>query len=132
MKSILLMVSLFCFSIANAGTVNPNPVNCEKEETYPIISKADLKKVADDKSAFIVDVNSAESFKDAHVPGAIHYGDHKKDFETLLPADKSKMIVAYCGGPQCTAWFKAAEIACKKGYTNIYHFKDGISGWKKM
>jgi rhodanese-related sulfurtransferase len=41
------------------------------------------------------------------------------------------MIVAYCGGPACTAWKKAAQDACKLGYTNIKHFKEGISGWKK-
>ena len=125
--SLILLASLLFVSTSHAA-----PVDCAKEETFPIISKADLQKVVDQKSAFIVDANSDESFKDAHVPGAIHYGDHKNDFAKLLPTDKSKMIVAYCGGPSCTAWHKAAEQACKLGYTNIQHFKDGISGWKKM
>ena len=104
---------------------------CANEETYPLINKADLQKAAESKSAFIVDVNSDSSYKKAHVPGAIHYGSHKNDFAKLLPADKNKLIVSYCGGPQCSAWKKAAEDACKQGYKNIRHFKEGISGWTK-
>jgi rhodanese-related sulfurtransferase len=127
-KSMIVLLALFALIPASrAGTLN-----CDKEESYPVISKADLKKAADLKSAFIVDVNSTESFKEAHVPGAVRYGDHDKDFAKLLPTDKSKMIVAYCGGPSCNAWLKAAKEACGLGYTNIHHFKEGISGWKKM
>ena len=106
-------------------------VNCADEETFPLISKAELQAVAGKPDAFIVDVNSEGSFKKDHVPGAIHFGTHKKDFAKLLPKDKATLIVAYCGGPSCTAWHKAGEIACKAGYTNVKHFKDGISGWVK-
>ena len=106
-------------------------VNCKDESSFPIISNAELNKVAKDKSAIIVDVNGNDSFKKNKVDGAIHF-TNKQDLLKLLPADKNKMIVAYCGGPMCTAWHKAAQAACEAGYTNILHFKDGISGWKKI
>ena len=108
---------------------------CEDERTYPLISKADLEKQVNAKSAFIVDVNSVESFSEAHVPTAIHYSDSDtktdKQYTHVLPKDKSQLIVAYCGGPSCNAWLKAAKKACQLGYTHVVHFKDGISGWKK-
>ena len=102
---------------------------CAEESNYPEISKSELKKVSEAKSALIVDVNSGESYKKAHVPGAIHYATHQSEFAKMLPKDKGAMIVAYCGGKMCVAWKKAAEEACKLGYTNIHHFKDGIQGW---
>lgn len=122
----LIALCLTQISFAQAAT------DCKNEAAYPIISKTELKTVADSKTATIFDVNSAESFKEAHVPGAVHFGSHEKDFAKLLPADKNALIVAYCGGPKCTAWLKAAKEACQLGYTNIKHFKDGISGWKKI
>jgi rhodanese-related sulfurtransferase len=103
--------------------------DCNKESHYPLITKSELKNVAESKSATIFDVNSEESFEKSHVPGAIHFESHKTDFAQMLPKDKNAMIVAYCGGPQCTAWKMAAKEACKLGYTNVRHFKEGISGW---
>jgi len=113
-----------------AGSVGGSK-DCASEEHYPLITKTELKNVSDGKSAFIVDVNSSESYAKSHVPGAVHYESHEKDFATLLPQDHKAMVVAYCGGPSCTAWLKAAKAACNMGYTNIRHFKGGISGWDK-
>lgn len=103
--------------------------DCSKEESYSQVSKADLQKIVEKKSAFIIDVNGTESFKKSHVPGAVHFAAMKKSFASSLPADKSAEIIAYCGGPMCSAWLEAAEKACNLGYTNIKHFKEGISGW---
>ena len=47
-----------------------------------------------------------------------------------LPADKSTLIVAYCGNPKCPAYLRAAKAAKKLGYTNVKHMAEGISGWK--
>jgi len=102
---------------------------CKDEAHFPLISKKELTEVAQAKTAVIIDVNSKESFKKVHVPGAFHYETHHKDFAKMLPTEKDKLIVAYCGGTKCGAWHKAAEEACELGYTNIRHFKEGIQGW---
>ncbi|MGZ3699948.1 MAG: rhodanese-like domain-containing protein [Bdellovibrionota bacterium] len=123
MKTILsVSLVLLLGSLAHAA-------DCSKEDSYPLITKTELKQVVEKKEAFIVDVNSADSFKKAHVPGAILFGDHQKDFASLLPTSKTAMIVAYCGGVKCDAWKKAAQQACEHGYTNVRHFKEGITGW---
>ena len=121
--------AVLCLAIpftAFAGTST-----CSDEAHYPLVTKAELKTMSASGQAVIFDVNSADSFKTAHVPGAIHFESHQNDFAKLLPKEKNALIVAYCGGPMCSAWKKAAEQACTMGYTNIRHFKDGISGWTK-
>ena len=132
MKKITLFASILftlSSSLAFAAVTSENP-DCAKDSHYPLVTKSELKDITAKKSAFIVDVNSDESFAKAKVPGAIHFVD-KKTFAQVLPKDKNTLIVAYCGGPACEAWKKAAEEACKLGYTNIHHFKEGISGWVK-
>jgi len=39
------------------------------------------------------------------------------------------LVVAYCGGPSCNAYTRAANAASKLGYTNVKHLSAGISGW---
>jgi rhodanese-related sulfurtransferase len=43
--------------------------------------------------------------------------------------NKTTLIVAYCGGPECGAYKAAADAAAALGYTNIKHYSEGISGW---
>lgn len=97
---------------------------------FPDISRDDLKKAIDAKEVVVVDVNGTDSYKSGHIPGAIDYAVVKEDFAASLPADKSTLIVAYCGSPACGAYAKAAKAAKELGYTNVKHYSEGISGWK--
>ncbi|MEK7414443.1 MAG: rhodanese-like domain-containing protein [Planctomycetota bacterium] len=110
-----------------AMTTAPPP---EKEATtYADVSLADLKKAIADKKITLLDNNGSESFTAGHLPGAIDYAANKDALAKALPADKAALIVAYCGGPKCGAWKKAAEAATALGYTNVKHFAGGRSGW---
>jgi rhodanese-related sulfurtransferase len=124
------------FALATVSTVvvaeeakqaAPAPA-AEAKEVAPQISLDELKKVVASKSATIIDANGDDMYADGHVPGAIHYAEGK--LGDALPKDKSAPLVAYCGGPMCTAWEFAAKEAMKLGYTNIRHYKGGIKGWK--
>jgi rhodanese-related sulfurtransferase len=105
-------------------------VDCKNENLYKEISKDELKKDIESNSIFAIDVNGKDSYAEHHIGNAIHFGS-TKDFAKALPADKNAPIVAYCGGPSCTAWKKAAMAACKLHYVNIRHYKGGISEWVK-
>jgi rhodanese-related sulfurtransferase len=63
------------------------------------------------------------------VPTALDYSKISGGISSSLPADKSTLIVAYCGGPSCNAYTRAANEAAKLGYTNVKHLSAGISGW---
>ncbi|KJS30508.1 MAG: hypothetical protein VR64_14835 [Desulfatitalea sp. BRH_c12] len=65
-----------------------------------------------------------------HVPGAISISDTQFDkYASQLPADKSKMLVFYCGGLACPLSNKSATKAIALGYTNVKVYPEGYPGW---
>jgi len=97
---------------------------------YPDISIKELNEAIKDKKVTVIDVNGSSSYKKGHIPGAVDFSANKKELEKLLPKEKDALIVAYCGGPSCSAYQAAAGAAKKLGYTNVKHLSAGISGWK--
>ena len=97
---------------------------------YPDISLTDLKSAIAEKKVTLLSVQAPASYANGHIPGAIDFTSHTADLAKFLPADKSSLIVAYCGNEYCPAYAYAAEAAARLGYTNVQHFKPGIAGWK--
>ena len=97
---------------------------------FPDISIKELDKAIKGGKVTVIDVNSPNSFARAHIPGAISFAKAGKSLKSKLPKDKDALIVAYCGGPSCSAYKRAAKAAEKLGYTNVKHLSAGISGWK--
>ena len=114
------LTTLFALSIA--------PIAMFAAE-FPDISIAELKKAIADKKAVVIDVNGSESFKNGHIPSAVNFADVQANLASALPKDKDALVVAYCGGPSCNAYTRAANAAAKLGYTNVKHLSAGISGW---
>lgn len=98
---------------------------------FPDVSVKEVKSLSENKKAVIIDVNGSESYKKGHVPGALDFEAIEKNFAKVLPADKDTTIVAYCGGPKCSAYQAAAKAAKELGYKNVKHMSAGISGWKE-
>ena len=98
---------------------------------YPDVSIKDLQSAIKAGKVAVIDVNGARSFKKGHIPTAIEFGSNAKKLAKLLPKDKNTLVVAYCGGPGCSAYKRGAAAAEKLGYKNIKHLSAGISGWKK-
>jgi rhodanese-related sulfurtransferase len=96
---------------------------------YPDISIAELKRAIAEKKVCVIDVNGGESYSRGHVPTAVNYSAVKDKLASVLPKDKSTLVVAYCGGPTCNAYTRAANAAKELGYTNVKHLSVGISGW---
>ena len=116
--SFLAFVSLSLFAVAAPAHIAD-------------ITQADLQAAIASKSVVLLDVNGSESYNDGHIPGAIDFESHAKDLAKVLPADKSALVVAYCGNEHCPAYKRGAEAALALGYTNVKHFAPGIYGWKK-
>jgi rhodanese-related sulfurtransferase len=98
---------------------------------YPDVSIKELKKSIEAKNVTVIDVNGTESWEKGHIPGAIDFESNEAKLASLLPKDKSALIVAYCGGPKCMAYKQAAKVAEGLGYKNVKHLSAGISGWKE-
>jgi len=116
-KVILLAAALFVTLAAQAGP-------------YPEISIDQLKAAIAAKEVTLLDVNGSKSWTAGRIPGAIDYTSKQADLSKVLPTNKNALVVAYCGGPTCGAYAKAAKAAKDLGYTNVKHLVAGISGWK--
>jgi len=99
---------------------------------YADISHSDLKAALASGKVALVDVNGSASYTKGHIPGAMDFTTVKAKFAAKLPADKSALVVAYCGGPQCMAYREAYDAAVALGYTNVKHYSGGISGWEEQ
>ena len=98
---------------------------------FPDISISELKAAIQAKKVIIIDANGTEKWQEGHIPGAIDFETNKEKLANVLPQQKDALVVAYCGGPKCRAYQKAAAAAKGLGYSNIKHLSAGISGWVK-
>lgn len=101
-------------------------------EKFADISTADLKKAIAEKKVVLLDVNGTASWEKQHIPGALNFETVEAKLSDKLPADKSALVVAYCGNEHCPAYRKGATAAQKLGYTNIKHYAKGIQGWVEL
>lgn len=93
------------------------------------ISPGDLHRlVQSPERVSVFDVNSRQSWNEAHVPGATNLDpvDYK---DNDLPADKSEAVVFYCSNPMCRKAPNAARRAKKAGFSNVQVMSAGIAGW---
>ena len=86
---------------------------------YPEITIDQLKSAIAAKEFTLLDVNGSQSWKQGHIPGALDYASSQANLAKVLPRNKDALIVAYCGGPSCGAYARAAKAAKDLGYTNV-------------
>lgn len=118
MKKIIAFVAALAFAATSTMAGEFPDISIEELESH--IKKGDVT---------VIDVNGARSYQKGHIPGAINFAKAGKKLKSLLPKNKDALIVAYCGGPSCSAYKRAANAAEKLGYTNVKHLSAGISGW---
>lgn len=122
MKKLLLPL-IACFALVTAAFAGEGKV--------ADISHDDLKAAIAAGKVTLIDVNGTETYNEGHIPGAIDFEASKDKLASQLPADKSALVVAYCGNEKCGAYKQGAKAAEKLGYTNVKHYSKGIAGWKK-
>lgn len=98
------------------------------------LSTDELKRWIDEKKDFVLlDVLASASYEARHIPTAKNAPVGESDFmekaKAIIP-DKETGVVAYCSSAQCGASPRAAGMLAEAGYTNVYHYKDGLAGWQ--
>lgn len=122
MKKLLLPL-LACFALVTSVFA--------ASEKVADISHDDLKAAIAAGKVTLIDVNGSQTYNAGHIPGAINFEANADKLASLLPADKSALVVAYCGNEKCGAYKQGVAAAEKLGYTNVQHYSKGIAGWKK-
>jgi rhodanese-related sulfurtransferase len=96
---------------------------------YPDISISELEDAIKKGDVVLLDVNGSSSYAKGHIPGAIDFRANSDKIASLLGDNKDKLVVAYCGGPSCSAYQAGAKAAEAAGFKNIKHLSIGINGW---
>ncbi|MGE5506840.1 MAG: rhodanese-like domain-containing protein [Actinomycetota bacterium] len=105
-------------------------------DKFPVIADyALVKEVATlppRPDAVVIDSRPAKGRYDlGHIPGAINISDSAFDKNVdKLPADKSKLLVFYCGGLACPLSHSSAFKAEKLGYANVKVYAAGMPDWE--
>ncbi len=84
--------------------------------------------IAEGKTA-IIDVRTADEFKDGHIKGAQNIDIMAADFEAQLAQfDKAQPTLVHCqaGGRS----MRALKVFEKLGFTNLIHLDEGFGGWE--
>lgn len=98
------------------------------------IKTAELKKMIDAKTDMVlIDARPEKRFAQAHLPGAINLTTPKmkKTKAAMLPQDKNKLLIFYCGGVTCGLSTANAAMAMKLGYSNVRVYLEGEPAWNK-
>jgi len=84
------------------------------------------------KGVMIVDSRpAARQYDPGHIPGAVNIPDTQFDKQVAkLPADKSTLLLFYCGGFDCMLSHNSAFKAEKLGYPNVKVYAAGMPDWK--
>lgn len=88
-----------------------------------------LKAAIHNKTVVLLDCNGTASYNKGHLPGAINFDANKNNLAKVLPPQKDRLIVAYCGGPKCMLYKNGAAAVTALGYTNVKHWVGGLKGW---
>lgn len=115
---------------ASYSPANPGPSWYHKLVGLDFVKKqAAIPKV---DGVLLIDARpTVRKYDLGHIPTAINIPDTQFDklAPTLLPADKSMLLVFYCEGYDCTLSHNSAHKAEKLGYTNVHVFAEGFPGW---
>jgi rhodanese-related sulfurtransferase len=92
------------------------------------IAPGELHQLVQKQEVTVIDVNSPQSFRSAHVPGALNL-DPVAYKDSELPPDKEAGLVFYCSNLLCRKAPNAARRAQQLGYHNVKVMSAGIRGW---
>lgn len=116
--------------VAAAAAAKPNyypkQVDVNFVKPYAVLPKPEGVTIVDARPA-------ARKYDVGHIPTAVNLPDSQFDklAPTLLPKDKSQLVIFYCDGPECVLSHNSAFKAEKLGYTNVRVYTAGYPDWIK-
>ena len=92
------------------------------DELHALLQQANLPVV-------VVDARRPEVYAMGHLPGAVNVPDGQ--VEMLGPAlSKEKIVVVYCGGPQCPHSLIVGRWLLAHGWLYVRQYSQGFPGWQ--
>ncbi len=116
-RAITLAALLLLPTLAGAGS-------------FPSVDISQLEAIlASPAGPVLLDVRSAEEFREGHVPGALHLPiDQLPDRIDELQPFRSRGVIAYCEhGRRAT---RALDLLAEKGFTNLRLLRGHMNSWR--
>ena len=142
-KTPIALITAFLVGLGSAAVLHPvaaiaadATVLQPKEGWYKSLVRYDFVRANVDippkKGVAIIDSRpAARQYDPGHIPAAVNIPDSQFDkLVDKLPADKSSLLIFYCGGLECMLSHESAFKAEKLGYTNIKVYAEGMPDWK--
>lgn len=136
------LLAILALTMAPATAADYKPDTPTSVEGATVLTVDQAKALLDKKAASFFDMRNPLNFGKGHVPGATLIAYREKsafapDFDLTqdsfdlakLPTDKSTTIVLYSDGPKGWKSYKAAVLAVKTGYTQVFWMRDGFAVW---
>ncbi len=141
MKECLILITVFIILVAFIGCEEIQQSVFDEIYENARVTEHGVKEITYDEfmrirnsreDYVLLDVLSAESFNNAHIPGAKSFplGDINSASAEKKISKESKIIV-YCGGYSCQASTVAAKLLSNFGY-KVLDFKGGLEEWQDM
>lgn len=107
----------------------------EKEKPVEIVGEgvtlAQMKRLFDEKRAFIIDARRSDQFAKGHIPGAtnIYASEFAQNIPKVGALPKDRLIVVYCDGGACELSHQLTADLKAFGFTNVKIFSGGWEEW---
>lgn len=108
------------------------PIKIDAAKLIDYASVAKLVEQGPEKGRYtLIDSRPLPRFEEGAIPTAIHLPFIGFDkFADRMPADKSRLVVFYCGGITCTLSPNSLRKAEKMGFTNLRVYREGMPDWQ--
>ena len=128
MRKYLLMFPVLFF-IGNSAMAEMAPPKVMGSTTVDTMYAKNLL----DKGITFVDVRSEADYKKGHIPGAKHLSVKDNFTSDTLSAivKKDESVAFYCNGRMCMGSSNATKKALEWGWTKVFYFRDGYTGWTR-
>src|SRR5512142_438657 len=98
-------------------------------DPIPQIQIHEAKKQLDERSCLFVDVRDPESFRAAHIPGAVRLHDGNLQ-EFVRDTDKQKPVIVYCYHGNSS--LGAAAYLRENGFKDVTSMSGGFEAWRQV
>jgi len=94
------------------------------------VNAKEAQKLVEEKRVVVLDVRTAEEFKDGHIVGATNIDFSAPDFKKRIgELDKTKTYLVHCAAGGRSS--QSLPVLKKQDIKSIYHLDGGFNAWKK-
>src|SRR5262245_29951699 len=97
------------------------------------ISRQQVQRLMFRSTARLVEVLPEQSFRTAHLPGAVNVpldAEFEQHIQDAVP-DRNTLVIVYCADRQCRLSPEAALQLDRLGYNKVFDYKAGKADWQQ-